>query len=241
MAQARPGSSRASVPRAVIFDLDDTLYPYRRFRLSGFAALADRLAIEHGLDRRLGFAALVRASRGVDRGREVQACLAQYDLPQDLASSLIEALRHHAPRLRLPASACRTFAALRRAGWRIGVLTNGQPSIQSRKVTALGLQALVDQVVYAATCGPGTGKPDPECFAETVRQLGVPAGRAVMVGDDERCDVAGALTAGLHAIRCAVWTPAPETTAASGIVRRLTHVPSVAHALLEEASSRHAA
>ena len=33
-------------PGAVIFDLDDTLYPFRRFRLSGFAAAADALEAE---------------------------------------------------------------------------------------------------------------------------------------------------------------------------------------------------
>jgi putative hydrolase of the HAD superfamily len=227
--------------RAVVFDLDDTLYPYRRFTTSGFVAVAAELERTDGLDARLGFAALWRASRGIDRGREIQACLAQYDLPAARATDLVEVLRHHTPRLRLPQAAADTLRTLRRLGWRVGVLTNGQPTIQRRKVAALDLAPLVDAVVYAALHGAGAGKPDPECYAEVVRQLGVPAAASVCVGDDERCDVSGALAAGMHAIRCAAWTPDPETTAASAVIRRLTQVPTIAHALLEEASTRHAA
>jgi putative hydrolase of the HAD superfamily len=228
-------------PRAVVFDLDDTIYPYRRFTLSGFAEVARHLERAHGLDARLGFSAMTGASRGLDRGREIQACLAQHDLPIALASELLDLFRHHQPRLRLPRSAARALATLRRGGWRVGVLTNGQPSIQRRKVDALGLAPYVDAIVYAAACGRGLGKPEPEAFAEIARQVQVPASRVVFVGNDERCDVQGAIDAGMRAVRCRVWARAAGPTAAAATIDRLAHVPSVAHALLEEAPNRHAA
>jgi putative hydrolase of the HAD superfamily len=227
--------------RAVVFDLDDTLYPYRRFKVSGFLAVARQLHADHGLDVRLGFAALLRASRGPDRGREVQACLSQYDLPADRLHELLDAFRHHAPRLRLPRAASRVLATLRGSGFRLGVLTNGQPSIQQRKVAALGLHDHVDTVVYAAAHGRGTGKPDPDTFAEVARRLDVPAARIVFVGDDEVCDVAGATGAGMRAVRCTAWTRRSDPTAAPVIVHHLAQVPGVAHQLLEEAPNRHAA
>ena len=40
--------------RAVVFDLDDTIYPYRRFKLSGFAEVARHLERTCALDARLG-------------------------------------------------------------------------------------------------------------------------------------------------------------------------------------------
>jgi len=227
--------------RAVVFDLDDTLYPYRRFRLSGFLAVARHLATTRGLDARLGFAALVGASRSAKRGREIQACLEQHDVPAADLPVLLDVLRHHVPRLRLSRATIGTLANLRRDGWRVGVLTNGQPTIQARKVEALGLAPLVDAVTYAMSCGRGVGKPDPEPFAAIARQLGVPPAQIVFVGDDERCDVAGALAAGMQAIRCAAWVPGSRSTAARGVIDRLTQVPAVAHAFLEEGSNRHAA
>lgn len=227
--------------RAVVFDLDDTLYPYRRFKTSGFVAVAAHLQIRCGLDSRLGFAALAGASRGATSGHELEACLQQYDLPAAWLPELVEVFRHHVPRLRRPSSVTRVLAALRLAGWQLGVLTNGQPTIQARKIEALGLAPLVDTVVYAASCGTGEGKPDPETFAEVVRRLGVAAGRTVFVGNDERCDVQGARLAGMRAVRCDVWTPQPAPTAADGVVTRFPDIPVLAHVLLEEASNRHAA
>jgi putative hydrolase of the HAD superfamily len=227
--------------RAVVFDLDDTLYPYRRFQLSGFLAVARHLDATRGLDARLGFAALVGASRSGHRGREVQVCLEQHDVPVADLPVLLDVLRHHTPHIRLSRATTRTLAALRRDGWRVGVLTNGQPTIQARKVAALGLESHVDAVTYAMACGRGAGKPESEPFAAIAMRLQVPIAQTVFVGDDERCDVAGALAAGMHAIRCAVWVSLTGSTAAKGVVDHMTQVPGVARTLLEETPNRHAA
>ena len=64
------------------------------------------------------------------------------------------------------------FSALRSAGWRTALLTNGDPSVQAGKVRALGLEALVDHVVYASEHAPG-GKPAREPFVEVLRRLQV--------------------------------------------------------------------
>ncbi|MCC7044661.1 MAG: HAD family hydrolase [Acidobacteria bacterium] len=227
--------------RAVIFDLDDTLYPYRRFKLSGFLAVARHLSDRAGLDVRLGFTALAGASRGARRGAELEACLAQYDLPAAWLPELVEILRYHQPRLTLPPACRRTLQTLRGDGWRLGILTNGSHSIQAAKVAALGLAPLVDVVAYASTIGTGRGKPDPDTFAWIARELSVPASRSVFVGDDEQCDVSGAAAAGMLPVRCAVWTSLSAGTAARAVVDRLSQVPAIASSLIEEASNRHAA
>lgn len=227
--------------RAVIFDLDDTLYPYRRFKLSGFLAVARHLADRAGLDVRLGLTALATASRGPQRGAELEACLVQHDLPAEWLPELVDVLRYHQPRLTLPSTSRRTLRALREDGWRLGVLTNGPRSIQAAKVAALGLAPLIDVVGYASAIGTGRGKPDPDAFAWIARQLSVPASRAVFVGDDERCDVSGASAAGMLPVRCVAWASPAGPTTARAVVSRLSQVPAIASSLIEEASNRHAA
>jgi len=133
------------------------------------------------------------------------------------------------------------LARLRADGWRLGVLTNGQPTIQERKVAALGLAAHVDAIVYAMTCGRGVGKPEPEPFAAIAKRLDVPPEHIVFVGDDERCDIRGAQAAGMLAVRSCTWSPLTGATAARVVIDRLARVPAVAQALLEEAQNRHAA
>jgi FMN phosphatase YigB (HAD superfamily) len=227
--------------RAVIFDMDDTLYPYRHHRLEAFKALAAFLAREHGCDAGTIERHLMRATRDDDRGAEVQACLQAVGLPAALLDECLEIMGAHQPDLQLPVSSARVLTSLRRSGWKVGVLTNGPKAMQERKVRALRLDERVDVVVYATNCGTGRGKPDVEPFHEVVRQLGVSCSAAVVVGDDERCDVGGALAAGLQAIRCCAWVVGEPTTRAAAVVNRLSRVPDVAHTLLEEVLSRHAA
>jgi putative hydrolase of the HAD superfamily len=228
--------------RAVVFDLDDTLYPFRRFLLSGFAAVADELHRSFGCDRRAVFGVLARASRGPARGQEVQVCLAALQLPGQLAPALTTHLKEHMPSLRLPRESVRAIAALRRDGWRLGIVTNGSPAVQARKVAALGLSARLDAIVYAAEHGSGTGKPEPDAFYEVARRLGVPPSDTVVVGDSEACDVDGALAAGMQAVQCTAWIGAPNAeTRAACRVNRLSRVPAIARALLLERSHRHVA
>jgi putative hydrolase of the HAD superfamily len=227
--------------RAVVFDLDDTLYAYRRFVLSGFREVARHLQRTRGADASGVFRRLASASRGPDRGRELQVIAADLGLTDRDLARLIEILRHHEPGMHLPRPSQRLLGALRAGGWRLGVLTNGAPEIQARKVRALGLSRHVDAVVYAAACGSGRGKPDPAAFAEVAGRLGVAPRRAVMVGDDEACDIAGATGAGMRAIRCAVWRGGHGSTAGSRVVTRFREIPGLARILIEEASDRHAA
>jgi putative hydrolase of the HAD superfamily len=227
--------------RAVIFDLDDTLYPFRRFLVSGFAAVAAHLGPRHGVNPRLLLRTLIRLARGDGRGRELQRCFETFGLPAAEIDAEVERLRHHPPALRLSADAAGTLALLRRRRWRLGILTNGPRDIQVRKIAALGIASSVDAVVFAPEVGRGVGKPDAEPFREIARQLDVPAASAVMVGDDEQCDVLGARAAGMHPVRCGVWRPVDGPTAAVVVIDRLAQVPQVAHALVTGDTTRHVA
>jgi HAD superfamily hydrolase (TIGR01458 family) len=61
------------------------------------------------------------------------------------------------------------------------------------------------------------GKPSPEFYASVLRGLGVPAGEAVMVGDDVESDIGGALGAGLAAILVRTGKYRPERLRAANV------------------------
>ncbi|MCC7034616.1 MAG: HAD family hydrolase [Acidobacteria bacterium] len=220
-------------PCAVLFDLDGTLYPHRRFVLSGFASVAAHVERSWGVDASEAFALLARATR-VGRGRELQALVHRFDLPAWLVPQLVEIIRAHEPRLRLPRVSARVLQALRPA-WRTGIVTNGPPDIQARKVTALGLRSLVDTVVYAHATGRGLGKPDRAPFMDAARRLGVRAAQAVFVGDDPVADISGARRAGMCAVH--LWrrhgADVRAACAADAVIESLDEVPSVAMALID--------
>ena len=193
---------------AVVFDMDDTLYSYDEFVGSGYRAVGAHLADARGADASAVVHSLWQA-RALAHGQEFQAMCLAHGWPPELAPHLVDVFRHHQPAIRLAAGAALVLEGLRRRGWRLGVLTNGSPRVQRAKVRALGLEPLVDGVVYAEEAVSG-GKPASAAFHAIVTRLGSDPARTVMVGDDLRTDIGGARHAGLHAIHMA----SPATLAA---------------------------
>jgi len=105
-----------------------------------------------------------------------------------------------------------TLRALRRAGLRLGLLTNSALPMRLRDVEleAFGLKDLFDARASAADIG--RLKPHPEAFGHVLKRLGIAAREAVFVGDAPLWDIAGAQDAGMRA----VWRRSPE--------RELDHV-----------------
>ena len=122
--------------------------------------------------------------------------------------------------------------AVRASGWRIGILTNGFPEIQARKVRALGLEALVDAVVYAQDWGSGRGKPEREPFDVLAARLGLEARASVFVGNDPWCDVIGGRGAGMRTILLQRAGADGRGVAADRTVDAIEDVPKAAAGLL---------
>jgi putative hydrolase of the HAD superfamily len=186
--------------RGILFDLDDTLYPRELYIQSGFEAVATHVADSWRRNRDAVLGTLRWAHTHGCRGWEFQMLCSEQRLPLSIVPMLVQTFRHHRPAITLQPAVRTVLEHLRHDGWRLGVLTNGDPGVQRRKVDALGLAALVDSVTYAEEHAPG-GKPRPEAFAAACARLQVPPALCVHVGDDPRCDVAGAHRAGLRAIR----------------------------------------
>ncbi|MEZ5290599.1 MAG: HAD family hydrolase [Vicinamibacterales bacterium] len=229
-------------PRAVLFDLDDTLYAHERFILSGFRAVAAHVATTSPLTAGAALEVLLDAFQAA-RGQELQALAGRAGLGAAAVPGLVDLMRTHVPDLALPELTRSVLCALA-PGWRLGIVTNGRPDIQARKVRALGLGALVSTVVYATEHGTGQGKPDRAPFHEACRRLGVAREAAIFVGDDPVCDIAGAREAGLRTI----WLPAravPTGDRTAGladiVVASLAAVPGVAARMFSPEWRAHAA
>lgn len=222
-------------PLAVVFDLDDTLYPERRFALSGFRAAA-KAAQAMGADETRVGRALIRAFRRGARQDIFQRVCESEHLGSDLVPLMLDAFRSHTPRLRLPLESQVVLAECRRRGL-VAVLTNGDPVIQRRKVAALGVEALVDCVVYAAEHHPA-GKPDRACFTAVERALHTSSEYCVMVGDTLAKDVVGAQAAGWHCMwkRTARDASCVDVPAGVILATRLAEVPQLAEKILQEGS-----
>jgi putative hydrolase of the HAD superfamily len=229
--------------RAILFDLDETLYPERRFLLSGYAAVAAEVERSTAVPASAVFTHLTRAIRAGRRGEAFQEVCARFAVDHALVPRLLSVYRQHQPRLRLPRAARETLQRMR-GSWRIAVVTNGLPDVQQRKVAALGLEGLVDAVILAHACGSGEGKPAPDAFVEALHRLDVCPWQAVMVGDDPVCDIDGARALGIRTIRLRQGVHRRAGAGcrwdADAVVDSLGAVPTLAARLLQE-GTEHAA
>lgn len=197
---------------AVTFDLDGTLLEYERspgevlerayetvgldpiFPVEEYYARYDEFAEKYDSQQRLRaecFAALA-AEHGADPedGRAVAAAFTD-----ERDQSRVEFLP----------GAEEVLAAISER-YRTAVVTNGAADAQRAKLTSLGIDDYVAEVVVAGAETPP--KPATEPFEQILARLGVEPAAAVHVGDTAETDVAGADAAGMASIL--VGEPSPD-------------------------------
>jgi putative hydrolase of the HAD superfamily len=198
---------RATLPeplRAVLFDLDDTLYAEHAFVDGSFQAVGAFLAPVLGSPADELAARLWALHARDGRGRLFDALLEEHGIHDDpdLVLACLLVYRTHRPRLEPFPGVAETLAALAAAGVLLGVVSDGNAGVQRRKLAGLGpLAGLFDVVVMTDELGARFAKPSPVPFRVACRILGVPAASAVYVGNDPRKDFRGARAAGLFTIR----------------------------------------
>ncbi|HEU4426322.1 MAG TPA: HAD-IA family hydrolase [Pilimelia sp.] len=111
--------------------------------------------------------------------------------------------------------AAAALVRLRRAGIRVGVLSNWQPDLPA-VLAGAGLRELLDAVVVSSSIG--VAKPAAAAFEAMARALDVPVGSLVHVGDDPVTDAVGALAAGGRAILVTAAPDSPEVALALELI-----------------------
>ena len=186
---------------ALLIDLDDTLYDERTYVLSGFHAVAQELAQRHPrLDAATLAAGMEAELDAHGRGRIFDVVLQAAGLPASpaLIGELVGVYRDHRPTISLWPGVADTLTALAKS-YRLAIVTDGLALMQSRKIEALGVADLVDEVLL---CWEHEApKPDPACYLEALRRMGAFPAQAVVIGDNPGHDMAAAAAVGCRSVR----------------------------------------
>ena len=215
--------------KAVLFDLDDTLFDHRgcaREALTAVHGCHDRLrsmpfdALERAharfleelhADVMLGRMPLEKAR--VERFRRLLASL-EVPSPEGLAARIATTYRDaYRTERRAVAGASPLLGAVKIHA-RIAIVSNNLLEEQQDKLRTCGLDEFVDALIVSEEAG--SSKPDPAIFRLALDRLHALPGDAVMIGDSWAADVVGARAAGIRV----VWfnpgralAPAGETAA----------------------------
>tara|TARA_B100000614_G_C14471233_1_gene462604 strand:+ start:365 stop:1084 length:720 start_codon:yes stop_codon:yes gene_type:complete len=87
---------------------------------------------------------------------------------------------------------------LKSIGFQLHIITNGFEEVQYIKLENCGLDVFFDVVVCSESVGKN--KPAREIFQYALQEVGCRAENALMIGDDFRADISGALNSGMKAI-----------------------------------------
>lgn len=216
--------------KAVIFDLDGTLYDYQKADHAAVDAV-NRYAAEHfGMTEE-------ETVRGV---REAMA-EANARIGHNTASTHNRLIRYqvfcelhgypvwpHALHMSyaywgtflenmiLDPDVPDLFAALKKTNVRIGLGTNMTSFIQYRKLEMLGIAGMFDFVVMSEEAG--LEKPDPEFFVLCAAKAGAEPRECIFIGDNHPMDYLGSKNAGMHGVWRRLGRQIPDGTPAEDTV-----------------------
>ncbi len=221
--------------KAIIFDLDDTLYPELAFVKSGFRHVAAACGERFDLDPTQVYAEFFQLHQSGKRGKIFDAWLETHGLPMEPHRDwMVTAYRLHDPTIALHPGVPQLLSQLRDAGLALGVISDGPWRMQRKKFAALELAAYFAQVQFTDELGRDRWKPHPAAFEIVLARLKARAEQAVYVGDNPQKDFIGARQLGLGTIRVrypgGVYTESEPPTDQHGPdaeIPSLTHLPAV--------------
>ena len=200
--------------RAVLFDLDDTLYDHRHSCRKGLTALKQKYdfirnvsldALEKDYLNLLNEIHLSKVLTGIytideARNERMRILFSKYN--GNTSDRILNEARviysnaYMSSRRAVPGA--KQLLKELKEHVKIGIVSNNFLKEQLEKIKQVGLESYTDAVVVSEEVG--VTKPNPEIFMLTLERLNCKANEAVMVGDSWEIDIIGAKNAGIRAV-----------------------------------------
>jgi len=161
------------------------------------------------------------------RRKRSQLFLQLLDLREDLADAITEIYVRDYPTI--DASMAGAVPLVKELSRRsiVGVVSNGLPDVQYRKLEAIGLQQVLSCIVLSEEIG--IRKPDPRIFHHAARLLQLQPSECLYVGDSYASDVVGAKASGMLAcwLKCGQSVTPDERVKADFVISSLEQLGEI--------------
>lgn len=228
--------------KAVVFDIDNTLYSYDDAHAVAWKALCAYAAEHLGMDADT-FAACHKSAQNTVKARLGADCAALHNRQLRYQVLLEENCKpiHHAIAMNdlywntligaakpMP-GIWECLAALKEKGYILGIGTDMTVDYQLKKLVSLQMLPYFDFIVSSEEVN--TEKPNPKLFACCAQKANVPAGECLFIGDSLKKDYYGSSAAGMQALW---YCPDPAAVEENPGVRKITHYDQLRELLLSE-------
>lgn len=186
------GGERRPPVKGVIFDLDDTLYAEKEYVHSGYRAVAAYLGDESLAEEMWNY--FKEGSMAID------ACLERMG-KKELSAECVTVYREHKPKIHLYDGVRELIELLKEGGIKTGIITDGRPYGQRRKLVALGLDKMVGDIIITDELGGiQFRKPCDIAFRIMARKWKLPYENIIYIGDNPAKDFQAPQQLGMQSI-----------------------------------------
>lgn len=181
--------------KALIFDMDDTLYGEKEYVRSGYRQIAELFPEISGVEERLW-------QLFEEKKAAIDVFLEEIGRnSQEMKQRCLHAYRYQIPKIHLYPGVEEMLCQLKAQGFLLGVITDGRPEGQRAKIRVLGLEKLVDEIIVTDELGGiESRKPNPLAFKKMKERFGVEYCEMCYVGDNVSKDFVSPENLGMRSI-----------------------------------------
>ncbi len=188
--------------KAILFDLDDTLYEEKQFVKSGFKEVTKFINNKFNIDEKIFYKISTDVFNEGIRGNIFDIVLGRFNINFDdnTISSMVKIYREHNPKIKLDKD-IRSLLIKLRGIYSLGIITDGYYEVQKKKVQVLKLEELFDSIIYTDRYGREFWKPNLFGYELALKDLQISPEETVYIGDNPYKDFIGAKKVGISTVR----------------------------------------
>jgi len=186
--------------KAVIFDVDNTLYDTKQYFYGGFRKISMYLSEKYKFDNEKIVKDLIKIwEENTSMYPHIfDDFLKKYNIEEDVMK-IVRVFNSYDGDLKPYDDVIGLLKTLRDKDYRLGIITDGNVQRQKNKIKKLGVASFFDYILY--TKEVGCSKPSTIPFEKMMKELEVKPDETFYIGDNPVLDFEGAKKTGMKTVR----------------------------------------
>jgi len=186
--------------KALIFDLDDTLYYEKEYVLEAFKDVVHYLGNKYDENEEELYNRMQEMLEKLGRGKIFNTICEENNFNEEI-KNLIDIYRNSQPRLKLYDDSKEFLTWARKQGYKLGIITDGCSKVQRNKIKGLDIEDLVDKIIVTDDFGTEFWKPHEKSYIDMINYFNINKNECIYIGDNPNKDFVGARKLGINTIR----------------------------------------
>lgn len=186
--------------KALLFDLDDTLYYEKEYVLGAFKEVAYYLGNKYKRSEEKLFDRMQELLEEVGRGKIFNIICDENNFDEDI-NHLVYIYRSSKPELKLYYDSKEFLEWSRKQGYKLGIITDGASKVQWNKIKGLDVEGLVDKIIVTDDLGREFWKPHEKSYLNMMKHFDINKNECIYIGDNPKKDFIGARKLGIKTVR----------------------------------------